>query len=344
MHLQEDSLCSSLQGQVTGLKMQLAEAAQQIAQLQGHISQQSAVHDNTKQKHDHLWQSQLLQQQSVTNKAAVNEQLHQQLLGKLQAQQQQQQRHMQLTADLQTSRQECQVLRDKLQQERQQHQQEATVMSAQLASTEASVEQSQHTAQQAEKTLQHVQRQYREQQALYEQKWQQLTDELCDMTQQHQQLQQQLHQELKRHADVSIRCTQLEQELFAAMHAKASTAGTTNALHSQVASVTARLHSAEAKYNSLLTQAEQDLMQQQKQSKVVANALRQEVASLQDKLAVSIHRPDVQNAATQTSTACSHKASQTDVSSSQHHPAQTQPQAAQLAELVKTLQVCCSFA
>ena len=324
--------------------MQLAEAAQQIAQLQGHISQQSAVHDNTKQKHDHLWQSQLLQQQSITNNAAVNQQLHQQLLGKLQAQQQQQQHHMQLTADLQTSRQECQLLRDKLQQERQQHQQEATVMTTQLASTTASLEQSHYTAQQAEKTLQHVQRQHREQQALLEQKQHQLTDEVCDMTQQHQQLRQQLHQELKRHAEVSIRCTQLEQDLSATMHAKASTAETTDALHSQVASVTARLHSAEATFNSLLNQAEQDLMQQQRQSQVGVDTLRQEVTSLQDKLAISMLRPEMQNATTQGSTACSHKASQTDVSSSQHHPAEAQPQAAQLAELVKTLQVCCSFA
>ena len=328
--MQEDSLISGLKGQVTGLKLQLADANSKLAELQQHSSRESAVHIATKQKHDHLWQSQLLQQQSVADKAATNEQLHQELLGKLRLQQQQQQEHMQLLTDLQSSKQTCETLSERLAQCFVQHQQEIQVLSNQLANAQESSSRADTWAQQTEQQMQKLQQQHLQEQQLLKQQKQQLQEQLQQMAR----LRQQLQEQAESHADVSTLCRQLKQDLTAALSDKHSAAEQIAALQHQLAVVTATLNSNQETHSSEVAQAEFRFAQQQHHSQAVISVLKQEVQALQGRLATKAQQPSMQAAAVQTSV------SSRDASSQAGSDAcSLQCQDAEQAMQVKTLQV-----
>ena len=102
-----ESQQSALQGQVAGLKLQLASAAAKVQELTQQLESESLGRQAAEQKQKHLWESQLLQQQQSVTHA----QSHQQLLQKVQQHDDQQQKLLQ---QLQSLAQQNKHLSEKL--------------------------------------------------------------------------------------------------------------------------------------------------------------------------------------------------------------------------------------
>ena len=155
------------------------------------------------------------------------------------------------------------------------------------------------------------------------------------MTQLSQQLQQQLQEQAKSHADVSSQCRQLKQDLNAALSDKHSAAEQFAGLQNQLASITAKLNSAEETHSSDLTQAESKFAKQQHRSQAAVNSFKQELQMLRNRLASKAKQPSTQAASTQASAHSSNVGSQAGSGMQS-----SQCQDAELAMQVKTLQVC----
>lgn len=323
-----------------GLKLQLADAQTTIAELQAQAGQDAAVHTATKQKRDDLWQSQLLQQQGLIDKAAANEQLRQELLSRLAVQEQQQQEHAQLVMDLSSARQQSQQLTVQLQQCSEQHLQERRVMSGQLASTSQSLCEATQAAKHVQQQMQTMQLEHMQQQQLWQKEHDRLHQDLHQRTQQCQDLEQQLQDERQQCTDTSDHLEELKRN-HDMMHAEhASTAHVVAELRVQLADVTARKSSAEATHKCLMSQSQKQAEQQQHHHQSTEKALQQEVHVLQTRLAVLEHRPLNLVAGTQTTVHSRSQACQTDDT---QQPSDALSQVATLTEQTQILQVLQTF-
>lgn len=120
---------SALQGQVAGLKLQLVSASAQVQNLTNQLEVESSSRKAAEQQKQHLWESQLLQQQQWVTKETSHQQLLQQLqshdgqqqklvqkLHRLEQQNEQLSQKLCCSRDpLQALTQQCQELQKKLQ-------------------------------------------------------------------------------------------------------------------------------------------------------------------------------------------------------------------------------------
>ena len=314
---------SSLKGQLAGLKLQLTAAHNRIAELQQQTTDASEAHSNTKQQHENLWQSQLLQQQSITDKALANEQLHQQLLQKQQVQLRQQQEHEGLVSSLKASKEAYQQLSETLQRCKDQHEQELKAVSVQLASTSASLRQAQDEAQLQRQQSQVLQQRHGKQQLVQEQQHHALQHRLLSAEQQLQQLQDKARQQSVDHTKLSVNRDQLAKDLSIAHTDRQKACDAAGALHSQLSSVRSRAEAAEAAHKALLLQASADRQQQQ-----------QQIGALQSSLAASLDRPTLASTGVQASpcSLCAEQGTQTEA------PTVCSPSAGSCAALTAQIQ------
>lgn len=323
--LQEQDVHSSLKGQLAGLKLQLAAAQSRIAELQNQLTDASEAHSNTKQKHEHLWQSQLLQQQNITHRALANEQLHQQLLQKQEVQRQQQQEHEGLVSSLQESKQAYQQLSKTLQLCKEQHEQELKAMAHQLTSTSACLRQAEDEAHLQQRLSQVLHQQHEKQQLVREKQQHTSQHKLLGAEQQLQQLQDKAKQQSMDQTNINVKCEQLVRDLSIAHADRQKANDAAAALQSQLLSSKARAETVEAAHEALSLHSNAEKQQQQHQ-----------IEALQCSLAASLASPKTSSTAVQTSTCIvsAEQGSQTEAM------VVSQPPAGALTAQIQSLQVC----